>query len=288
MVRGARAIRWVLQRLVLLAIVVGGYFAFTGVQVWLTSRHHDARPVQAIVVMGAAQYDGVPSPDLVARLAGGRTTCGSGIWLTTVVVTGSKKPGDKFTEAQASATWLAPHGVPAGRHRRGRRRRLVDQPVAGGGGSAPAGADQGPDRDRRVPRGPEPGHRLQRRAPGVAGRRPRVPRSRAGRRFPTTPRRRSGWPWAGSSGTRDSTGWASLRQSPIRGWCNRQHGRFWPCYWGFESSPPSQFPTPSPTPWGSGRRAARRRCRACDRSRCDSRRDVPSGRRPSRGSRPIG
>ena len=27
---------------------------------------------------------------------------------------------------------------------------------------------------------------------------------------------------------------------PIRGWCNRQHGRFWPCYWGFESSPPSQ------------------------------------------------
>ena len=26
---------------------------------------------------------------------------------------------------------------------------------------------------------------------------------------------------------------------PIRGWCNRQHGRFWPCNWGFESSPPS-------------------------------------------------
>ena len=26
---------------------------------------------------------------------------------------------------------------------------------------------------------------------------------------------------------------------PVRGWCNRQHGRFWPCNWGFESSPPS-------------------------------------------------
>ncbi len=25
----------------------------------------------------------------------------------------------------------------------------------------------------------------------------------------------------------------------LRGWCNRQHDRFWPCYWGFESSPPS-------------------------------------------------
>ena len=68
MVRGARAMRWVLQRLVLLALVVGGYLAVTAVQVWLTSRHHDARPAQAIVVMGAAQYDGVPSPDLVARL----------------------------------------------------------------------------------------------------------------------------------------------------------------------------------------------------------------------------
>jgi hypothetical protein len=28
---------------------------------------------------------------------------------------------------------------------------------------------------------------------------------------------------------------------PVRGWCNRQHGRFWPCYWGFESSPPSSL-----------------------------------------------
>ena len=26
---------------------------------------------------------------------------------------------------------------------------------------------------------------------------------------------------------------------PVRGWCNRQHDRFWPCNWGFESSPPS-------------------------------------------------
>ena len=30
-----------------------------------------------------------------------------------------------------------------------------------------------------------------------------------------------------------------LAAAPNRGWCNRQHDRFWPCYWGFESSPPS-------------------------------------------------
>ena len=113
MVRGARAIRWVLKRLVLLTLVLGGYFAFTGAQVWLTSRHHDARPVQAIVVMGAAQYDGVPSPDLVARLSQANSLWSRHL-ATTMVVTGSKKIGDKFTEAHASATWLAQHGVPPG------------------------------------------------------------------------------------------------------------------------------------------------------------------------------
>ena len=103
--------RWVLQRLVIITVVVAGYFVFTGAQVWLTSRHHDARPVQAIVVMGAAQYDGVPSPDLVARL-----NEASALWkrqlATTMVVTGSKETGDQFTEAHASAVWLEQHGVP--------------------------------------------------------------------------------------------------------------------------------------------------------------------------------
>ena len=103
--------RWVLQRLVIITLVLAGYFVFTGAQVWLTSRHHDARPVQAIVVMGAAQYDGVPSPDLVARLDEA-----SALWkrqlATTMVVTGSKETGDQFTEAHASAVWLEQHGVP--------------------------------------------------------------------------------------------------------------------------------------------------------------------------------
>ena len=111
MVRGARAFRWVLQRLVLVVILIAGYLAFTGVQVWLTSRHHDARPEQAIVVMGAAQYDGVPSPDLLARLQDANS-----LWqrhmAPTIVVTGSKKKGDKYTEAEASATWLTQQGVP--------------------------------------------------------------------------------------------------------------------------------------------------------------------------------
>ena len=51
----------------MLAVVVA-YLAVTAVQVWLTGRRYEPRPAGAIVVMGAAQYNGVPSPDLAARL----------------------------------------------------------------------------------------------------------------------------------------------------------------------------------------------------------------------------
>jgi vancomycin permeability regulator SanA len=111
MVRGARAFRWVLQRIVIVGLVVGGYFVVTGVQVWLTSRHTDAHAAQAAVVMGAAEYDGVPSPDLTARLQDASDLWHRGL-VSTIVVTGSKKPSDRYTEAQASATWLTQHGVP--------------------------------------------------------------------------------------------------------------------------------------------------------------------------------
>jgi uncharacterized SAM-binding protein YcdF (DUF218 family) len=89
-----------------------GYVAVTGVQVWLTSRHSEERPVQAIVVMGAAQYNGEPSPDLAARLADAQS-----LWrrhlAPLVVVTGYKEAGDHYTEAQASGTWLVDHGLAA-------------------------------------------------------------------------------------------------------------------------------------------------------------------------------
>jgi uncharacterized SAM-binding protein YcdF (DUF218 family) len=102
----------VLRVLVVLLVLVAGYLAVTAVQVWLTSRHSEARAAQAEVVMGAAQYDGVPSPDLEARLEDA-----DGLFrrrlVPLVVVTGYKEPGDTFTEAEAGAHWLVAHGVPA-------------------------------------------------------------------------------------------------------------------------------------------------------------------------------
>ncbi len=111
-VRGARAVRWILQRLLIIAVLIGGYLAVTAAQVWLTSRHSDAKSVQAVIVMGAAQYDGVPSPDLVARLQDADRLWGK--YTNEIVVTGSKQTGDTYTEAEAEAAWLSQHGVPVG------------------------------------------------------------------------------------------------------------------------------------------------------------------------------
>jgi uncharacterized SAM-binding protein YcdF (DUF218 family) len=87
------------------------YLALTFVQVWDASRKDQARPVQAIVVLGAAQYNGVPSPDLKARLDHALD-----LWQTHladwVVVTGGKQPGDRVTEATAAADYLTAKGVP--------------------------------------------------------------------------------------------------------------------------------------------------------------------------------
>jgi uncharacterized SAM-binding protein YcdF (DUF218 family) len=96
--------------LVVLAILV--YFSVTLVQVWLTSREYDPHPAQAILVMGAAQYNGVPSPDLKARLNEALVLYHSG-YARLIVVTGNKEKGDVFTEAEAGAHYLEANHVPA-------------------------------------------------------------------------------------------------------------------------------------------------------------------------------
>jgi len=102
---GWRLLRFLLRTIVLVAVVVAVYLAVTAVQVWLTSRRYQPSPAGAIVVMGAAQYDGVPSPDLRSRLDEAGLLWHEG-YARTIVVTGSKQPGDRFTEAQAGDHYL--------------------------------------------------------------------------------------------------------------------------------------------------------------------------------------
>ena len=83
----------------------------TAVQVWLTGRRYEPRAAGAIVVMGAAQYNGVPSPDLAARLDQA-VILWRDRYATDIMVTGSKEPGDRYTEAEASARYLTAAGRP--------------------------------------------------------------------------------------------------------------------------------------------------------------------------------
>jgi uncharacterized SAM-binding protein YcdF (DUF218 family) len=106
-------IRFVLRVLGFIVAALVIYFVVTLVQVWLTSRQYDPHPAGAIVVMGAAQYDGVPSPDLKARLDEAYSLFHNG-YAKVIMLTGSKQPGDAFTEAQAGARYLESKGVPPG------------------------------------------------------------------------------------------------------------------------------------------------------------------------------
>lgn len=103
--------RWV-QAVAALAVVLFGYYAITLYQVHSTGTSDQARPVDAIVVMGAAQYDGRPSAQLAARLDHVIELWDRGL-APLVITTGGKQEGDRFTEAEASARYLEEHGVPA-------------------------------------------------------------------------------------------------------------------------------------------------------------------------------
>jgi len=109
---GLRLLRFLLRLIALVVIVVLVYLVVTAVQVWMTGRRYEPQHAGAIVVMGAAQYNGVPSPDLAARLDEAEL-----LWrqhsATDIMVTGSKQAGDRYTEAQASARYLTAAGIPA-------------------------------------------------------------------------------------------------------------------------------------------------------------------------------
>ena len=62
-------------------------------------------------MLGAAQYDGRPSPQLAARLDHALELYNNGV-APVVMVTGGNQPGDRFTEAEASANYLIDRGVP--------------------------------------------------------------------------------------------------------------------------------------------------------------------------------
>jgi uncharacterized SAM-binding protein YcdF (DUF218 family) len=97
------------------ALALGGlvvlYVLITFAQVRHQEGLDEARKVDAIVVLGAAQFNGRPSPVLEARLSHAFDLWNKGL-APIIVVTGGKQPGDQFTEASTGATYLMDRGVP--------------------------------------------------------------------------------------------------------------------------------------------------------------------------------
>ena len=94
-------------------LVVVLYFGFTFLQVYRASTRDGARPADVLIVLGAAQYNGVPSPVLQDRLDHALALYQAGV-APRIVLTGGRQEGDRFTEATTGYNYLRERGVPDG------------------------------------------------------------------------------------------------------------------------------------------------------------------------------
>jgi uncharacterized SAM-binding protein YcdF (DUF218 family) len=106
--RGARRLAVALG---VVAAVVVGYVGVTFVQVWLATDDDDPGPADALVVLGAAQWDGRPSPVFQRRLDHAADLWVDGV-APRIVVTGGKQAGDRVTQGFAAYDYLRNRGVP--------------------------------------------------------------------------------------------------------------------------------------------------------------------------------
>ena len=106
----------VLVTVAAVAMAIVFVFAATGVAVWRAAHTDDASlvdRVDVILVLGAAQYNGDPSPVFEGRLRHAKLLYDEGR-ADTILVLGGGAPGDSSTEAEAGRDWLVSDGVPSG------------------------------------------------------------------------------------------------------------------------------------------------------------------------------
>src|SRR5947209_4752980 len=93
---------------VLIAVLAYGTYLYREIRDFAV--HDEAHPADAIVILGAAQYNGRPSPVLKARLDHAFDLYKSGL-ARTIITTGSYGPDPNFSEAQVSTRYLVQRGV---------------------------------------------------------------------------------------------------------------------------------------------------------------------------------
>ena len=102
----------VLRQALVLTLVAGAIvYTVSLIMVLVVSQEDQRLPVDAIVVLGAAQYNGRPSPVLRARLDHALALYREG-QAPVVIVTGGVGRGDTTSEAAVGRRYLVAHGVP--------------------------------------------------------------------------------------------------------------------------------------------------------------------------------
>ena len=93
--------------------LVGGtlLLGYTAVRISAQGDRDERRSADAIVVLGAAQFNGTPGGVFEARLRHAVSLYDEGL-ASYLIVTGGKLPGDRTTEAATARRWAIEHGVP--------------------------------------------------------------------------------------------------------------------------------------------------------------------------------
>src|SRR5881397_3492836 len=105
-----RVLKWGMLAGIIVLITISFYFAYLYRQIRDSAVRDEAQPADAIVVLGAAQYNGRPSPVLKARLDHAYELYKQGN-SKKVITTGSYGPDPNFSEAHVSTQYLIQHGV---------------------------------------------------------------------------------------------------------------------------------------------------------------------------------
>jgi uncharacterized SAM-binding protein YcdF (DUF218 family) len=105
-----RVIKWGTLLSVLALIALSIYFTYLYSEIRQAAIHDEARASDAIIVLGAAQYNGRPSPVLKARLDHAFELYDMGL-ARAIITTGSYGPDLNFSEAEVGRKYLVQRGV---------------------------------------------------------------------------------------------------------------------------------------------------------------------------------
>ncbi len=105
-----RILKWGMLLGIVLLLTLGTYWTYLYRQIRDSAIRDEARKADAIIVLGAAQYNGRPSPVLKARLDHALDLYTRG-YAHAIITTGGYGPDPNFSEAHVSAKYLVQHGV---------------------------------------------------------------------------------------------------------------------------------------------------------------------------------